>query len=191
MAQSIMVLSNNVVWGNGSYNNTSDLKVGKTGSSSYRGRIRFPSLGIPNAIIQSITFRMNRIDEYSNKNLKLRVTYDSSYGASGQYSRDISVSGGRNMKEWSLTAAKDIIQAYTGSWYIHILPSSDDNSYCEFAGDEDTDSRKPRVAVVYENATVDYYIEGGWQKCLVNYYKDGVWVQCIPYIYKDGAWVQV
>ncbi|MDL2205769.1 hypothetical protein LJC33_02520 [Eubacteriales bacterium OttesenSCG-928-N13] len=180
-------------WGSSSYNSSTNIKVGKTGSSSsdgtkYRGRVRFNN-GIGGSwVISKITLTMQRIDSYSSHVLEIGVSSSNAWGASLQWKKNFTFSSGTGNKTIDITAAKDIIQGYTGTYfYIHILHGSGTNSYSEFKGSSTT----PYITITYEEATVYYYGSGNWQQCLVYYYTGGQWVQCIPYYYTGGSWIQV
>ncbi len=147
-------------WGNSSYNSsTAELKVGKSGTSTYYGRFGFEAL--PSTwYIKSIKLRLRRTDDYSTKSLKVGSAksgdWDDKYNT--DFVKSISVSSGQNTKEWDLTAYKSIMQGYTGTWYLHIRHGSGDNSYCEFSGG--TSGSAPRLVIEYEEATTSIPTEG-------------------------------
>ena len=141
-------------WGDSSFNSsTASLKVGKSGTSTYYGYVGFPALN-PTWTIKSITFRMNRTDSYSTKVLQFGSNTSNAWGSKGtqDWKADFSVASGTGTKSWSLTAYKDILQGYTGTWYLHVQHGSGSNSYCEFNGG--TGSTSPRLVIEYEDSSV-------------------------------------
>lgn len=146
-------------WGSSGYtSSTEQLKVGKSGSGTYYGRIGFPALK-KTWYIKSIKLRMKRTDDYSAKTLIVgsRPDGDWSTKTSTAFSKSIAVSSGASTKEWDLTTHKGILQGYTGTWYLHVRHGSGDNSYCEFAGG--TSGSAPRLVVEYEEASLS--VPGG------------------------------
>lgn len=86
MAESTTISSSNNLWGSSSYSSSTDLKVGKTGSTSsdgtkYRGRVTFGRLP-QNVIITSVTLSMKRIDDYSAHTLNVGSSSSGTWGAS-------------------------------------------------------------------------------------------------------------
>ena len=79
---------------------------------------------------------MNRTDSYSTKTLQFGSSTSNAWGSKGtqDWKADFSVASGTGTKSWSLTAYKDILQGYTGTWYLHVQHGSGTNSYCEFNG---------------------------------------------------------
>ena len=141
-------------WGDSSFNSsTASLKVGKSGTATYYGYVGFPALN-PAWTIKSITFRMNRTDSYSTKVLQFGSSTSNAWGSKGtqDWKADFSVASGTGTKSWSLTAYKDILQGYTGTWYLHVQHGSGTNSYCEFNGG--TGSSSPRLVVEYEDSSL-------------------------------------
>ena len=141
-------------WGDSSFNSsTAALKVGKSGTSTYYGYVGFPALN-PAWTIKSITFRMNRTDSYSTKVLQYGSSTSNAWGSKGtqDWKADFSVASGTGTKSWSLTAYKDILQGYTGTWYLHVQHGSGTNSYCEFNGG--TGSSSPRLVIEYEDSSL-------------------------------------
>lgn len=100
-----------------------------------------------NVIITSIKLYMRRIDSYNTHTLSIGSCTSGSWGASRDWSRNISISSGTGSKNWDITDYKEQIGGYTGSWYIHILHGSGTNSYSEFEGDG---SNRPRIVVEYQ-----------------------------------------
>jgi hypothetical protein len=178
-------------WGSSSYNSSTDIKVGKTGSTSsdgtkYRGYIRFPALD-STWVIKSIKLVVKRIDSYSAHTLSFGVSSSNAWGATRDWSKNYSISSGTNNKTLDITECKSIVQGYGSTWYVHILHGSGSNSYTEFDGTSGT----PYLVVEYEFATVYYHVGGAWQTCLVYYHNGAGWLQCIPYYNSGGTWVQV
>ena len=141
-------------WGDSSFNSsTASLKVGKSGTSTYYGYVGFPALN-PTWTIKSITFRMNRTDSYSTHVLQFGSSTSNAWGSKGtqDWKADFSVASGTGTKSWSLTAYKDILQGYTGTWYLHVQHGSGSNSYTEFNGG--TGSSSPRLVIEYEDSSV-------------------------------------
>jgi hypothetical protein len=141
-------------WGDSSFNSsTAALKVGKSGTATYYGYVGFPALN-PAWTIKSITFRMNRTDSYSTKTLQFGSSTSNAWGSKGtqDWKADFSVSSGTGTKSWSLTAHKDTLQGYTGTWYLHVQHGSGTNSYCEFNGG--TGSSSLRLVIEYEDSSV-------------------------------------
>ena len=177
-------------WGASSFNSTTDLKVGKSSSATYRGRLTFAA--VPETwVIRSITLKLRRIDSYSSHTLLFGGSTDSAFGATLDYSFTQSITGGKGEKTVDLTEYAATIQGYGTAWYIHIRHGSGSNSYTEFNGDEDSESVRPQLIIEYEEATVYVYVSGMWKRCLVYYCDAGTWVQCIPYYNSEGTWKQV
>ena len=195
MALTATIYTTECVWGSSSFNSTTDLKVGKTGSSSsdgtlYRGRIRFAAIP-SNWVIQSITLRLNRIDSYSSHTLMLGGSTGTGFSASLSFSLSKSFSSGTGTKNTDLTAYASTIQSFGGTWYIHVRHGSGTNSYTEFSGDERSSSLKPALIITYVLGTVWYHNGAQWTECLVYYHNGTEWIQCIPYYNSGGTWVQV
>ena len=141
-------------WGDSSFNSsTASLKVGKSGASTYYGYVGFPALN-PTWAVKSITFKMNRTDSYSTHVLQFGSSTSNAWGSKGtqDWKADFSVASGTGTKSWSLTAYKDILQGYTGTWYLHVQHGSGSNSYTEFNGG--TGSSSPRLVIEYEDSSV-------------------------------------
>ena len=141
-------------WGDSSFNSsTASLKVGKSGTATYYGYVGFPALN-PAWTIKSITFKMNRTDSYSTHVLQFGSSTSNAWGSKGtqDWKADFSISSGTGTKSWSLTAYKDILQEYTGTWYLHVQHGSGTNSYTEFNGG--TGSSSPRLVIEYEDSSV-------------------------------------
>ncbi len=141
-------------WGDSSFNSsTAALKVGKSGTATYYGYVGFPALN-PAWAIKSITFKMNRTDSYSTHVLQFGSSTSNAWGSKGTqgWKADFSVASGTGTKSWSLTAYKDILQGYTGTWYLHVQHGSGSNSYTEFNGG--TGSTSPRLVVEYEDSSL-------------------------------------
>lgn len=170
---------------------TSGWSIGYSSGHDFRGILRFPDLLLQDAEIQSISLLLNRTDTYGAKDNYFGFTQSTDWNAATTVNFKKTISSGTGLKTIDLTPYKDQIQAYVGTWCI-VANRYTTGEFCSFDGDEDGAIKAPRLVVVYENATVEYYTEGGWQKCLV-YYRNtaGEWVKCIPYIYKDGVWVKV
>lgn len=149
------IYTKGVRWGNSGYTSSSEyLKVGKSGSGTYYGRVEFPAINKA-WHIKKITLRMKRVDEYSSKTLKGGSNGSGSWDSKGQndFTKTFSVSSGVSTKEWDLTAYKDVIQGYNGDWYLHLRHGSGDNSYCEFQGG--TSGSAPRLVIEYELASLE------------------------------------
>ena len=173
------------------WNYTANWCFGDNGSHDFRACARFPALNLPNAVIQNISLVLRRIDTAGSRTVQAGINQSKGWSSaflSPTFS--IAITSGSGTKTVDLTAYKDLIQSFTSDWYIH-LNRNNACSITEFNGDEDG-TNAPRIVTTYENATVEYFTAGGWQKCLVHYRKpDGTWQQCIPYYYVNGAWVQV
>ena len=183
------------VWGSSSFNSSTDLKVGKTGSSSsdgtkYKGRITFAAIPA-NWIIKKITLKLNRIDSYAAHTLLFGGSTGSGFSATLSFSFTKSISKGTGSKTLDLTTYAKTIQGFGTTWYIHVRHGSGSNSYSEFSGDERSTSLKPQLVIEYEEATVYVNVAGTWKQCLVYYNNNGTWVQCIPYYNSGGTWKQV
>lgn len=98
-------------------------------------------------IITSIKLYMRRIDSYSTHTLAVGSSTSSAWGASLDFTRNISVSSGTGSKNWDLTAFAAEMQSYTGSWYLHVRHGSGTNSYTEF---DTSGSDRPRLVVEYQ-----------------------------------------
>lgn len=195
MAQTATIYTTECVWGSSSFNSTTDLKVGKTGSSSsdgtlYRGRVKFAAIP-KNWIIQSIVLKLKRIDSYSAHTLQFGGSTGTGFSASLAFSLNQSISSGTNTKSINLTPYAAAIQNFGTTWYIHVRHGSGTNSYSEFDGDEAGSSAKPQLVITYVLATVWYNNAGTWRECEVWYSNGGSWVKCIPYYNSGGTWVQV
>ena len=141
-------------WGDSAFNSsTAALKVGKSGTATYYGYVGFPALN-PAWAIKTITFKMNRTDSYSTHVLQFGSSISNAWGSKGtqDWKSDFSISSGTGTKSWSLTAYKDILQGYTGTWYLHVQHGSGSNSYTEFNGG--TGSTSPRLVIEYEDSSV-------------------------------------
>ena len=142
-------------WGDSSFNSsTAALNVGKTGTPTYYyGYAGFPALNLA-WTITSITFKMNRTDSYATHVLQFGSNQSTSWSSKGtlDWHADFSVSSGTGAKSWSLTAYKDIIQGYSGTWYMQVQHGSGSNSYTEFTGG--TGSSSPRLVIEYEDSSV-------------------------------------
>lgn len=169
---------------------TSGFSIGYSSGHDFKGILRFPDLLLQDAEIQSISLLLNRTDTYGAKDNYFGFTQDTAWNAVVTDSFHYQIPSGTGVKTIDLTPYKDKIKAFVGTWCI-VANRYTTGEFCSFYGDEDGATKAPRLVVNYENATVEYYTSGGWQKCTVNYYKDGAWVKCVPYYYKDGAWVKV
>ena len=112
------------------------------------------------------------------------------FSATLDWSTNITVTTDTGIKTYDLTDYAKTIQGYGSTWYLHIRHGSGTNSYCEFSGDERSNSVKPQLIIEYTQGQVYYYNEGSWQPCLMYYYNNGSWQQVVPYYFDDG-WVQV
>jgi hypothetical protein len=83
------------------------------------------------------------------------------------------------------------MQGFGTAWYLHIRHGSGTNSYTEFNGDEDANSKKPQLIIVYDLATVWYRNGDSWVECEVWYRNGDAWVKVIPYYNSGGTWIQV
>ena len=171
------------------YGYTGGFSFGTNSGHDYKGVVRFPDLLVQKAVIQSIALVMKRTDTAGSRTVQLGLNQNIAWGSSLLRTFNVTISSGTGTKTIDLTEHKDLIQNFTGSWCIHTNRNGG-AGYTTFDGDEDG-STGPRIVVTYENATVEYFTSGGWQKALVHYRTATGWAQCIPYIYKDGAWVQV
>ncbi len=178
------------VWGSSSFNSSTDLKVGKSSSATYKGRITFAVVPA-NWVIKKITLKLNRIDSYAAHTLIFGGSASSGFSATLAFSVSKSISTGTGSKTIDLTSYAKKIQGFGGTWYIHVRHSSGSNSYTEFSGDERSTSLKPQLVIQYEQATVYVNVAGVWKQCLVYYCNNGTWVQCIPYYNSGGTWKQV
>ena len=190
----ITIYSTDCVWGSSSFSSTSDLKVGKSGSTStdgtrYKGRLTFAAL--PAGSISKLTLKLNRIDSYNAHTLQFGGSTSSAFNASLSFSFNAPISKGTGTKSINLTDYIKTIQKFGGTWYLHIRHGSGTNSYSEFNGDEDANSVKPQLVVEYAAAAVYYNVNGSWVQCQIYYRQNGQWVQCVPYYCRDGTWVQV
>jgi hypothetical protein len=195
MALTATIYTTDCVWGSSSFNSTTDLKVGKTGSTSsdgtqYRGRVTFAAIP-KNWVIQSITLRLNRIDSNSSHTLTLGGSTGTGFSASLAFSLSKSFGSGTGTKNTDLTAHAATIQSFGTTWYIHVRHGSGTNSYTEFSGDERSNSLKPALIITYVLATVWYRNGSTWVECEVYYRSGSEWVQCIPYYNSGGTWIQV
>ena len=195
MSTTVTYYASDCVWGSSSFNSTSDLKVGKTGSSSsdgtkYKGRLTFAA--VPSSwIIRSITLKLYRIDSYNAHTLEFGGSTSGGFSASLAFSLDKSISKGTGTKSIDLTAYAASIKGFGGTWYLHIRHGSGTNSYTEFNGDEDATSKKPQLVIVYDMATVWYRRGDTWIECEVYYRNGSEWVKVIPYYNSGGTWIQV
>lgn len=172
------------------YSYTSNWTIGLQSGHNYRSVVQFPDLLLRDSVIQSIKFLINRIDTYGGRTTQMGFNQSTAWGSAILQSFSVGISSGTGVKTIDLTPYISLIQGFVGSWCIHT--NRDGNAdFCQFNGDEDGTSG-PRIVVTYENAVVEYYTSGAWQKALV-YYRDstGAWKQCIPYMYVNGAWVRV
>lgn len=92
---------------------------------------------------------MTRIDDYSAKTLSIGSSASGTWGADRDWSKNISVSSGKNRKSWDLTDYADAMQSYSENWFLHIQHGSGSNSYCEFEGDS---TGRPRLVIEYQQA---------------------------------------
>lgn len=191
MALTATFYTTECLWGSSSFNNTTDLKVGRTSADVYyKGRVKFTA--IPKSwIIQSITLKLTRIDTYTTHTLLFGGTTGTGFSASLNFSFNQSISSGTGSKSINLTAYAATIQNFGATWYIHVRHGSGSNSYSEFNGDEDSNSVKPQLVITYVLGTAWYNNNGTWVECLVYYHNGTEWVQCIPYYNSGGTWVQV
>ena len=142
-------------WGDtGFTSSTSKLYVGKSGTTTYYGYVGFPAIN-PAWTIKSISFRLKREDTYSTHVLQFGSSTSNAWGSKGtqDWKADFSVSSGTGTKSWDLTAYKDILQGYTGTWYMHVQHGSGTNSYTEFTGGTGS-SPAPRLYIEYEDSSV-------------------------------------
>ena len=195
MSATVTFYASECVWGSSSFNSTTDLKVGKTGSSSsdgtkYKGRLTFDAIP-SNWIIRSVTLKLNRIDSYNAHTLLFGGSTGSGFSASLSFSLTQSISKGTGSKSIDLTDYASVMQGFGAAWYLHIRHGSGTNSYTEFNGDEDANSKKPQIVIVYDLATVWYFKDGAWVECEVWYRNGDAWVKVIPYYNSGGTWVQV
>jgi len=154
MPSATIITSTGPRWGNSGFSSSAaDLKVGKSGTSSYYGYVGFPRLN-PAWYIKSIRLRMKREDAYSTKVLQFGSNRSNAWGDKGilDWAKDYSVPSGTGTKEWDLSAYKAILQGYAGTWYLQVRHGSGDNSYCEFSGG--TGSSAPRLVIEYEEASL-------------------------------------
>jgi len=141
-------------WGNDAFDQTSDFKVGRSGSGTYYGYIPFPALN-PAWAIKSVILRMNRKDTYSAHTLQLGSSASNAWGAKGtqDWKSNFSYSTGTGSKSVTLTAFKDILRGYAGTWYLHVQhPGGGANTYTEFSGG--TSGNAPRLIIEYEDSSV-------------------------------------
>jgi len=90
MSATVTFYASECVWGSSSFNSTTDLKVGKTGSSSsdgtkYKGRLTFDAIP-SNWIIRSVTLKLNRIDSYNAHTLLFGGSTSGGFSASLAFS---------------------------------------------------------------------------------------------------------
>jgi hypothetical protein len=172
------------VWGSSSFNSTTDLKVGKTGSSSsdgtfYKGRIKFAA--IPKSwVIQSITLRLNRIDSYSGHTLTLGGSTGTGFSASLSFSLNKSFSSGTGIKNTDLTAhaANDSeLSAAHGTSTFDTAPAPTPTPSSR--ANERSNSLKPALIITYVLGTVWYHNGTQWVECLVYYHNGTERIQCI------------
>jgi len=180
-------------WGSTSFNSTTDIKVGKTGSTStdgtkYKGYISFPALD-KTIVIKSIKLVVYRIDTYAAHTLSFGSSSSNSWSATLNWSKNYSITSGANAKTLDISEFTSILQGYAGAWHIHIQHGSGTNSYSEF--NWATSANRPRLVIEYECATVWYRNGSTWVRCLVYYRNGSSWVQCIPYYRNGSTWVQV
>jgi hypothetical protein len=129
------------------------LYVGKSGTATYYGYVGFPRID-PTWTITAIYFKLNRTDSYSSHVLQFGSSTSNSWSLKGtqDWKADFTISSGTGTKTYNLTAYKDILQGYTGTWYMHVQHGSGSNSYTEFTGG--TGSSSPRLYIEYEDASV-------------------------------------
>ncbi len=139
--------------GTSSYSSTdSSFMLGTTSDFTVKGRVGWGALD-PAWQITSIKLYMNRTDGWAGRYLRVGGSTDGAWGAALDWSLKLYASKGTGAKSWDLTAYKDILQAYTGTWYLHFSPySSSDPSYCEWTGG--SGSSGPRLVVVYEESSL-------------------------------------
>ncbi len=172
------------------YSYTSDWTFGEQSGHNFKGVVRFPDLLLRSAVIQNISLVLRRIDTYGGRTCQFGFNQNIAWGSTLLRTFSVSISSGTGNKTIDLTAHKDLIQNFSGEWCIHTNRDGNASGFTQFNGDEDG-TNGPRIVVTYENATVEYFTAGAWQKCLVHYRTSTGWVQTIPYIYKSGVWVQV
>jgi len=171
------------------YSYTSDWSFGESSGHDFKGCVAFPDLGLQKAVIQNISFIVRRIDTYGSRTVQLGLNQSTAWGSALLRTFNVTFSTGTGNKTFNLTSHKDLIQNFKGTWCIHTNRNGG-AGFTTMNGDEDG-TNGPRITVTYENATVDYYTEGGWHKALVHYRTPTGWVQCIPYMYVNGVWVRV
>ena len=134
-------------------NNDSPFALGKTSDYTQRGRVGFAPLD-KGWYIKSIKLAMNRSDGYGGKTLKLGANQSSAYAdrLTVDFSLNFYASTGTGVKTWDLTAYKDILQGYSGTWYLHFDHGSGDGSYTEWVSG--TGSSAPRLVVEYEDSSI-------------------------------------
>lgn len=140
-------------WGETKYGFSSDLKVGRTNSDSYyRGRVKMPpTYGLD---IESITLYVQRIDGYATHTLNFYVSSSESWGASADWSANLVVSSGTNVKTLDMSGAASVVGNYQGNWYIHIQHGAGTNSYSEFRG---VSSETPWIRIQTRGSGTWYY----------------------------------
>jgi hypothetical protein len=149
-------------WGSSSFSSsTASLKVGRTSTTYYRGRIGFPSVGAAVSglgDVTSIKLYMNRTDEYSSKVLEIGICTSADWSPAFDQAKDISISTGTGSKNWDLTSWASTILGYDSTWYLHVRHGSGTNSYCEFQGG--TTGSCPRLVVGLNDSTVTIDLTG-------------------------------
>jgi hypothetical protein len=97
---------------------------------------------------------MNRTDSYATHVLQFGSNASNSWSSKSvlDWKADFSIPSGTGTKSWDLTAHKDILQGYTGTWYLQVQHGSGTNSYSEFNGG--TGSTSPRLVIEYEDSSL-------------------------------------
>lgn len=186
-------------WGEGSFNSGADskkIKVGRTNAPNiYYGRCQFPS--IPSDwYITKMTLYLYKEDDYPNNPRNLLFGGATGYGFNEtlSFSFTTSIAKGNGSRSLDLTSYAKTIQNFSGdSWYLHIRNGDNtSNSYCEFHGPAaSTTSKRPYIAIEYQQGTMYYGTGNAWTQCLVYYGVNGKWEQVIPYYGTNNAWQQV
>lgn len=181
----------------GSFDVTTEIHAGISGSGEYRAVLRIPRtlfapIGL--GILQKLTLQMRRTDTYSSKTHKFGFSTGSDWASTLISSVNKSISSGVGTKTLDLTSIMGAIKSVTSGTYIylHVRHGSGDNSYASYASPTNgTSSYRPKLILEYADATVEVMLGGVWTDCVANVYKNGQWVQCIPFCRKDGVWKQI
>lgn len=191
MAKTTTIYTPDCVWGAGSFNSTTDLKVGLSSTNNYRGRCTFSS--IPEYWnIKTMILHLYRIDTYNAHDLLLGGSSSSNYDATLDFSFLYTFSRGQNVHHnLSIIDYAKTIQKYKTDWYLHIRHGDGSNSYTEFSGNERANEYKPYIYIEYEDALVYYGKENNWKSCILYYGSNGEWQQVIPYYGINNEWKQV